>query len=202
MIPFFPVLHNPRILIIDNDDSFTFNLVQLVREWGKAEYTVIRSKELDPDIAGGFGKVLISPGPGLPSDFPGMIEVIRIFGERTDILGICLGHQAIALEYGGTLINLPVVRHGTVCRLKILKSDESLFKNVKSGSPVGLYHSWSVDPETLPDCLEITAISDDETILAIRHIRFKIKGLQFHPESFMTLSGKQMIHNWLEGGGQ
>ncbi|TSA28108.1 MAG: aminodeoxychorismate/anthranilate synthase component II [Bacteroidetes bacterium] len=200
MIPFFPVVHNSGILIIDNNDSFTFNLVQLVEEWGEAPCQVVGSQNLNPELVQSFQKVLISPGPGLPADFPRMGEVIRRFGQVKDILGVCLGHEAIVLEFGGTLIHLPSVKHGVTSSLQIMDPDEELFRGVECGSPVGLYHSWVVNAETLPDCLEVTAQSEDCTILAIRHRKFRVRGVQFHPESFMTPAGKRILENWLEGG--
>ncbi|MBL7139069.1 MAG: aminodeoxychorismate/anthranilate synthase component II [Bacteroidales bacterium] len=189
--------HKTRILIIDNNDSFTFNLVQLVEECGIQSYEVAASNRLDPGVVNQFDKVLISPGPGLPTDFPGMCEVIRRFGAEKDILGVCLGHQAIAIEYGGSLIHLPGVKHGTTTRLQIKARDEQLFNRVNNGSQVGLYHSWAVDPATFPDCLEITAISEEQTILALRHKHFRVRGVQFHPESFMTPVGKKILENWI-----
>ncbi|NQV03367.1 MAG: aminodeoxychorismate/anthranilate synthase component II [Bacteroidia bacterium] len=189
--------YKSRILIIDNNDSFTFNLVQLVEECGVTLYQVAASDQLDTNIVSRFDKVLISPGPGLPADFPRMCEVIRRFGAEKDILGVCLGLQAIAVEFGGSLINLPRVNHGVTTSLQIVARDELLFQGVSDGSLVGLYHSWAVDPGTLPDCLEVTAVSKKHTILALRHKYFKIKGVQFHPESFMTPAGKKMIENWL-----
>jgi anthranilate synthase component 2 len=188
---------NVRILILDNNDSFTFNLVQLVEECGITSYDVVVSDRLNPIITSGYDKVLISPGPGLPDDFPRMGEVISQYGATKDILGICLGHQAIAIAFGGSLVHLPDVKHGMTTRLKILVPDRKLFNGVRQGSRVGLYHSWTVDPKTLPDCLELTAISEQGDILAIRHKHFRIRGLQFHPESFMTPSGKQILTNWL-----
>lgn len=186
-----------RILIVDNNDSFTFNLVQLVEESGFTSVEVIGSDLLDPGVVSGFDKVLLSPGPGLPTDFPRMCEVIRHYGPNKNILGICLGHQAIAVGYGGTLINMARVKHGLTAKLHFRVTDNLLFNGVLEGSLVGLYHSWTVDPKTLPDCLEITAVSEQETVLAIRHKTFNIRGLQFHPESFMSPSGKIMINNWL-----
>ena len=197
MLPNFQMASNTRILIIDNNDSFTFNLLQLVEEGGGNSCDVVGSDNIDPGFVSGYDKLLISPGPGLPADFPGMCEVIRRFGATKDILGICLGHQAIAVEFGGKLVNMPWVKHGMTTRLQILVNDEILFDGVDERSPVGLYHSWTIDPETLPDCLEVTAVSEEGSILGIRHKHFYVRGFQFHPESYMTPAGKQMIQNWL-----
>lgn len=191
------MVHKTRILIIDNNDSFTFNLVQLVEMCSINSYEVAASNQLDPGVVSRFDKVLISPGPGLPTDFPRMCEVIRRFGSKKDILGVCLGHQAIAIVFGGTLVNLPRVKHGFTTKLQIKTRDDQLFRGVSDESQVGLYHSWVVDPGTLPDCLEITAVSEEQTILALRHRHYRIRGVQFHPESFMTPAGKKIIENWL-----
>lgn len=186
-----------RILILDNNDSFTFNLVQLIEEAGISSYDVVESSSLDPGIVPRYDKVLISPGPGLPSDFPAMCKVIRDFGAEKDMLGICLGHQAIAEVFGASLLNLPHVKHGVTTKLKILIREEGLFDGIPDASEVGLYHSWTVNPASLPDCLEVTGVGDEQRILAIRHKSFKLRGVQFHPESFMTQAGKKMIENWL-----
>ncbi|MFC2101380.1 anthranilate synthase component II [Bacteroidota bacterium] len=197
MIPKFQMSANIRILIIDNNDSFTFNLLQLVEEAGGTSCDVIGSENLDPGVVSGYDKVLISPGPGLPSEFPRMCEVIREYSSEKDILGICLGHQAIAVDLGGSLVNMTQVKHGVTSKLHFKKEDKRLFAGIGEGEVVGLYHSWSVDPSTLPDCFEVTAVGDEGAILAIRHKTFQLRGVQFHPESFMTTLGKTMIRNWL-----
>lgn len=198
MIPNFQMASNTRVLIIDNNDSFTFNLVQLVEESGLASVEVIPSEELDLEAIAGFEKILISPGPGLPSDFPRLMQAIERYGPEKDFLGICLGHQAIAVKYGGTLINLPTVNHGVTAGLHLIHRDLRLFHGVEEGSRVGLYHSWTVDPASLPASLEVTAISETGAVLAIRHKAFHLRGVQFHPESFMTPAGRQIIQNWLK----
>ena len=189
--------HKSNLLIIDNFDSFTFNLVQLVEECGIQAYAVIRSDQLDPELVNRFTHILISPGPGLPADFPGMCDVIRRFGSTKRILGICLGHQAIAEVYGGKLVNLKEVNHGVTTGMKILQTDEKLFDGVPDGEHVGLYHSWVVDPVNLPGCLEITATSEEGNVLALRHNEHDVRGVQFHPESMMTNAGKRIMSNWL-----
>ena len=188
---------NTRILIIDNNDSFTFNLLQLVEESGGQSCEVVGEDSLVPGIVYGADKVLISPGPGLPTDYPRMCEVIRKFGSSKDILGICLGHQTIAMEYGGTLVNMQEVKHGVTTSLQFGTHDPRLFAGVVEGSRVGLYHSWTVDPATIPDCIEVTAVGSDGAILAFRHKIFRVRGVQFHPESFMTSTGRIMIKNWI-----
>jgi len=188
---------NKRILVIDNNDSFTFNLVQLIEEESPIPYEVVGSDMLDPGMAARFSHVLISPGPGLPTDFPRMCEVIRRFGPEKDLLGICLGLQAIAVVYGGHLINMPLVKHGVTTSLHFLIGDPELFSGVPDGTRVGLYHSWTVDHATLPESLEITAVDKKGRIMAIKHKTFKVRGVQFHPESFMTPAGRLLIQNWL-----
>lgn len=186
-----------RILIIDNNDSFTFNLVQLIEENCRIPYDILGSEELQPEIVSRYSHVLISPGPGVPTDFPRMCDVIRRFGQCKDILGICLGHQAIAVVYGGNLVNMSHVKHGVSTAMHFLKEDNRLFNGVPEGSQVGLYHSWTVDRVTLPGCLEVTAVDVAGKILAIRHKAFNVRGVQFHPESFMTSIGNIILKNWL-----
>jgi len=188
---------NTHILIIDNNDSFTFNLLQMVEESGGLSCEIVGEDSLDPGVVSCFDKVLISPGPGLPDDYPRMCEVIRRFGSSKDILGICLGHQAIAMEYGASLLHMTNVKHGLTTQLHFREDDKRLFDGVADGSLVGLYHSWCVDSVTLPHCLEVTAVADDGVILAIRHKKFRVRGVQFHPESYMTSTGRIMIKNWI-----
>ncbi|MBL6950103.1 MAG: gamma-glutamyl-gamma-aminobutyrate hydrolase family protein [Bacteroidales bacterium] len=190
--------HKSSLLIIDNFDSFTFNLVQLVEESEVHDYEIVRSDQLDTEQINQFTSILISPGPGLPADFPDMCHVIRQFGPTKRILGICLGHQAIAEVYGGRLINLREVNHGVTTKMKIVQSDEKLFDGVSDGESVGLYHSWVVDPSDLPGCLDVTAVSEEGNILALRHKEYDVWGLQFHPESIMTKAGKRIMNNWLK----
>ena len=197
MIPKFQMASNTRILIIDNNDSFTYNLLQLAEECGGLSCEVVGEDSLDPWVVSDIDKVLISPGPGLPTDYPRMCEVIRRFGSSKDILGICLGHQAIAMEYGASLLHMSNVKHGITSQLHFREDDKRLFAGVPESSLVGLYHSWCVDSSTLPGCLDVTAVADDGLILAIRHKKFKVRGVQFHPESFMTPTGRIMIKNWI-----
>jgi anthranilate synthase component 2 len=190
------MLRNQSLLIIDNFDSFTYNLVQLVEEAWEGTYRVVREDKLSTVNPGLFDRILISPGPGSPAEFPGMCNVIRDHGRTKKMLGVCLGHQAIATVYGGRLLNLKRVNHGVTTGLHLVCTDESLFHGIGEDEQVGLYHSWEVDPETLPACLEVTARSDDGNILAIRHKSFSVKGIQFHPESIMTKAGMKILENW------
>lgn len=186
-----------RLLIIDNSDSFTRNLAQMAEEEGARGIVVIREDLLDPDLAAGFSRILISPGPGLPSDFPRMLEVIRRFAPNRSILGICLGHQAIAEIFGGSLKRMEEVRHGMTAQMTILDPQDPLFTGLPGSFTVGLYHSWAVDPGLMPGSLKVTGISDEGSIMGIRHQVFQVRGLQFHPESIMTPMGRQLLKNWL-----
>jgi anthranilate synthase component II len=186
-----------RLLIIDNSDSFTRNLAQMAEEEGALEIEVVREDLLDPDSAAGFSRILISPGPGLPSDFPRMLEVIRRFAPRRSILGICLGHQAIAEVYGGRLKKMDEVRHGMTTRMTITDPLDPLFTGLTGLITAGLYHSWAVDPGYLPPSLKVTGISEEGVIMGIRHQVYPLRGLQFHPESIMTPEGRRLLRNWL-----
>jgi anthranilate synthase component 2 len=184
-----------RIVIIDNYDSFTYNLAHLVRELG-AEVTVLRNDRFDPATLGCFDKILLSPGPGIPSEAGLMMEVIRRYAGCRPILGICLGEQGIGEAFGGRLINLANVFHGvqTPCRIV---ADDYLFAGLPAEFPVGRYHSWVVDGETLPPELECTAVSPEGQVMALRHRTLDVRGLQFHPESVLTPDGAVLLSNWL-----
>jgi anthranilate synthase/aminodeoxychorismate synthase-like glutamine amidotransferase len=188
----------PELLILDNHDSFTYNLVQLIRSCGVSQPTVLRSTEVQPDDCKDFQQIILSPGPGLPDDFPMLKEVIEKLGPTHRILGICLGHQAIAETYGATLRQLSWVRHGQKTPLLIRDKNEILFRGIDPrNNEVGLYHSWEVDSMNLPGTLEVTAETTKGEILALKHRSHDVKGVQFHPESIMTEMGKRMIKNWL-----
>lgn len=185
------------VLIIDNYDSFTYNLVHLVAAHTD-EYKVIRNdamtveevKELNPD------KILISPGPGRP-DEAGITEaLIREMGEKTPILGVCLGHQAIGEVFGGEVIHAPKLMHGKTS--KVYHDGKSVFSNVDEPFDATRYHSLVLNPDKIPDVLIITARSDDDVIMGLRHRDFPIEGIQFHPESILTTEGPKIIENWLK----
>jgi len=186
----------PKILVVDNYDSFTFNLVHLLQECGM-DCTVIRNDKFNIAAIEVFDKILLSPGPGIPEEAGLLMEVIRAYGASKSILGICLGQQAIAEVYGGKLFNLTRPMHGTATPLKILKQDETLFRDLPERFMIGRYHSWAVDHEGFPESLEITAVDDDGVIMALAHKEYDVKGLQFHPESVLSEYGKQIIANWL-----
>ncbi|NGP86973.1 anthranilate synthase component II [Fodinibius halophilus] len=185
------------ILIIDNYDSFTYNLVHIVAQHTE-DYKVIRNdalsmeeiKELDPD------KVLISPGPGRPADAGVTKPVIEELGADTPILGVCLGHQAIGEVFGGKVIHAPELMHGKTS--PIHHDGDSIFEDIPNHFTATRYHSLVLDPEQIPDVLEVTARSDDEVIMGLRHKEYPIEGIQFHPESILTTEGPNIIRNWLE----
>lgn len=184
-----------RIAIIDNYDSFTYNLVHLVKELG-AEVTVFRNDRFQMEELSGFDKLILSPGPGIPSEAGLLLDVIKAYSGRIPILGVCLGEQAIGEVFGGTLVNLGEVFHGVATPAHIVKED-CLFKGLGETVTVGRYHSWVVDAASFPEDLEILAVSDEGQVMALRHKSLDVRGVQFHPESVLTPDGKQMISNWL-----
>ncbi|MBR0036689.1 MAG: aminodeoxychorismate/anthranilate synthase component II [Bacteroidales bacterium] len=194
-----------KIVMIDNYDSFTYNLVHLVKELG-ADITVYRNDQFELSDLEPFDKIMLSPGPGIPSEAGKLLDVIRAYAGQKPILGICLGEQAIGEVFGGTLINLSDVFHGVqtpahVVALPVPGSDahevDYLFKGLHQDLLVGRYHSWVVDAESLPECLEITALSNEGQVMALRHREYDVRGIQFHPESVLTPDGRKMIQNWL-----
>ncbi|MGK6350643.1 anthranilate synthase component II [Parapedobacter sp. DT-150] len=187
---------SPQVLVIDNYDSFTFNLVHLLHECGH-EATVWRNDKFALEDVDAFDKILLSPGPGIPEEAGLLLDVIRNYGATKSILGICLGLQAIAEVYGGSLYNLTKPVHGTATPLLITARDEPIFSGLPSSFPVGRYHSWAVSHEGLPDVLHITAVDEKGVIMGLSHQTLDVKGLQFHPESVLTQYGKEMIANWL-----
>lgn len=185
-----------NVFIIDNYDSFTYNIVDALRTLGTVP-DVVRNDRLDLDAIGVYDKIIISPGPGIPSEAGLLPEFLKRYATAKPILGICLGHQALGEHFGGTLRNLDEVYHGVATPIEIV-ADDYIFDGVENGTEVGRYHSWVVDDATLPDCLEVTATSADGAIMAMRHRDLDIRGVQFHPESIMTKSGVQMLENWLK----
>jgi len=184
------------VLVIDNYDSFTFNLVHYLRSLG-ARVTVWRNDEFDLEDADRFHKILLAPGPGLPKDAGLLLPVVRRYAMETSILGICLGQQAIAEAFGGQLVNLPKVYHGVASEISIV-GDDLLFTDLPKNFLVGRYHSWSVARE-LPESLIATSFDANGEIMSLRHVDFDVRGVQFHPESIMTPHGKKILANWLAG---
>lgn len=186
-----------KILVIDNYDSFTYNLVQYIERVRKAPVDVRRNDQISLKEIGAYEKILISPGPGIPVEAGITLDLIREFGASKSILGVCLGHQAIAEAYGGSIRNLSTVYHGVTGQMKQLVGDDYLFEGVPREFDAGRYHSWVVEPDTLPGDLEVTVENDEGYIMAIRHREHDVKGVQFHPESVLTEYGGMMIKNWL-----
>ncbi len=184
-----------KIVIIDNYDSFTYNLSHLVKELG-AEVTVLRNDQFELQQLEQFSKIILSPGPGIPSEAGLLLDVIRTFAGRKPILGVCLGHQAIGEVFGARLENLSDVFHGVATPCHIV-ADDPLFSGLDRDITVGRYHSWVVSEKAFPDSLEITAVSDEGQVMALRHRELNVRGIQFHPESVLTQDGKHMLQNWL-----
>ena len=186
-----------KTVIIDNYDSFTYNLSHMLKELG-AEVTVVRNdkflmQELEP-----YDKIILSPGPGIPSEAGLLLDVIRAYAGRKPILGVCLGHQAIGEVFGARLENLAEVYHGVQTEGTQLGNDY-IFRSLPRRIQMGRYHSWVVASDSLPDDLEATAMSDDGHIMALRHRRYDIHGIQFHPESVLTPEGSTIVKNFLDG---
>ena len=185
-----------NIVIIDNYDSFTYNLVHYLEDLN-CTVSVFRNDEFELDELGKFDKILLSPGPGLPSDAGLLKDVISTYAGTKSILGICLGQQAIGEVFGGNLINLSKVYHGVASKVQIIVRDELLFNGMENEIEVGRYHSWVISKENFPPDLEITSIDENGEIMSIRHKKFDVKGLQYHPESVLTPDGKKMLENWV-----
>lgn len=184
------------LLIIDNHDSFTFNLVDLFRKIS-VEPTVVSVEDLSPDLPESFSHILISPGPDVPRAYPQLFAMLERYHQRKNILGVCLGHQTLCEFFGGELYNLGEVRHGQQRPLQYLAA-HPLFDNIPSGSPIGLYHSWAILQNSLKNTpLVATATCDQNVLMAMKHQTLPIYGVQFHPESFLTEAGEQMLRNWL-----
>jgi len=184
-----------KIVIIDNYDSFTYNLSHLVKELG-AEVDVLRNDQFQLEDLESYSKIILSPGPGIPSEAGLLLDVIRTYAGRKPILGVCLGHQAIGEAFGGKLENLSDVFHGVATSCRII-ADDPVFSGLPAEITIGRYHSWVVSREGLPECLEVTAESEEGQIMALHHKTFNIRGIQFHPESVLTPDGMQMLQNWL-----
>lgn len=186
-----------KIVIIDNYDSFTYNLSHLVKELG-AEVTVLRNDVFQLEELEAFDKIILSPGPGVPSEAGLLLDVIKAYAGKKPILGVCLGEQAIGEAFGAKLTNLSEVFHGVQTPVLIKnEAPDYIFNGLPDEVPVGRYHSWVLDTDGFPQCLEITAVSQEGFIMALKHKEYDIHGIQFHPESVLTPDGKTMIANFL-----
>ncbi|RNI27900.1 aminodeoxychorismate/anthranilate synthase component II [Rufibacter immobilis] len=188
-----------KILVLDNYDSFTYNLVHLLRELGYgAQLEVHRNDQISLEEVEKFDVILLSPGPGVPSEAGIMPALLQKYASSKRIMGVCLGHQAIAEAFGGQLANLKEVFHGVAATLRVVSSKEPMFRQLPSTFKVARYHSWTVVPESVPSELRITAVDENGEVLALRHSQYDVCGVQFHPESILTDFGKEMMRNWLQ----
>ncbi len=186
-----------KILVFDNYDSFTYNIVHALKKLGYNDVEVHRNDQFALAEIARFDKIVLSPGPGVPSESGILLDLIKTYAASKSILGVCLGEQAIAEAFGGKLINLPEVHHGVTSEIQVLENDV-LFNNLPKKMTVGRYHSWAVKKESLPDCLKVTAVDESGMIMALAHKQFDVRGVQFHPESVLTPEGEEMLKNWLE----
>ncbi len=186
-----------QILIIDNYDSFTYNLVHYINELVDVQVDVARNDKISIEEIEKYSHILLSPGPGIPDEAGILKDVIRKYAPTKSIFGVCLGMQAIGEVFGGQLINLDKVYHGVAMPANIISKDEILFQGIPGRIQVGRYHSWVINSENLPDSLIITATDDDGRLMALRHKEYNVRGVQFHPESILTEYGMKMIENWL-----
>jgi anthranilate synthase component 2 len=186
-----------RIAVIDNYDSFTYNLVHSLKQISHQQVAVFRNDKLIIEDLGIFDKIVLSPGPGIPDEAGLLKAVIQRWAQEKSIIGVCLGLQAIAEVFGGKLFNIKKVYHGVSTRIWILKPNDYLFLDLPEYIEGGRYHSWIVTSEDLPDCFEITAEAENGEIMAISHKKYDLKGVQFHPESVLTTYGEKIISNWL-----
>jgi len=186
-----------KIVVIDNYDSFTYNLVHYLEDLN-CEVTVYRNDEFEIEELEKFDKILLSPGPGIPDEAGLLKEVIRTYADSKSILGVCLGQQAIGEVFGGSLINLDKVYHGVATKIKLTVADEKLFQGLANEIIVGRYHSWVVNTEDFPAVLEVTSLDENGQIMSLRHTSKDVRGVQFHPESVLTPEGKKILENWVE----
>ncbi len=185
-----------KILVIDNYDSFVYNLVHYLEDLG-CEVIVKRNDQLTLDEVAAFDKILLSPGPGIPDEAGLLKQIIEKYGASKSIFGVCLGQQAIGEVYGGTLRNLDKVYHGVATAVETVVDHTTIFKGLEKSFDVGRYHSWVVAKENFPDVLEITAIDENGQVMALRHKEYDVRGVQFHPESVLTPDGMKMLENWV-----
>ena len=191
-----------KILVFDNYDSFTYNLVHLVAKFKHVFVDVFRNDEIPLEAVAAYDKIILSPGPGIPSEAGMLLDLIKEYAPSKSILGVCLGHQAIGQSFGGTLVNLSNVYHGVATPILVESSTSFsrsyLFDELPDEIIVGRYHSWIISDQQFPTDLEITARDSNGYIMALQHRRFDVQGVQFHPESILTPDGEKIIRNWLK----
>ncbi len=186
-----------KILLFDNYDSFTYNLLHVVKKLGYTDVEVHRNDKISLDEIERFDKIILSPGPGIPEEAGILLPLIQRYASTKSILGVCLGHQAIAEAFGGTLTNLQEVHHGISSLITITEKDY-LFEGLPVKLEVGRYHSWIVSQAKLPACIQVTSVDDEGEIMALRHTGYDVRGIQFHPESVLTPQGETILSNWLK----
>ncbi|MFN6944746.1 MAG: anthranilate synthase component II [Cytophagaceae bacterium] len=187
-----------KLLVLDNYDSFVYNIVHIIRELGYGDsMDVIRNDKISLDEVAKYDKILLSPGPGIPSEAGILMDLIKKYGPEKSIFGVCLGHQGIGEAFGASLINLDEVYHGIGIKTQVIAED-LIFKGIPDQFLSGRYHSWAVSPDSNLDNLVITAKDEKNNIMALRHKQYDVRGVQFHPESILTEHGKSMLKNWLE----
>ncbi len=186
-----------NILVFDNYDSFTYNLVHLVEKLVNGKVTVVRNDEIPLEKVNDYDKIILSPGPGIPEEAGLLLPLIKEYAPSKSIFGVCLGLQAIGQAFGGSLINLREVYHGVATNVKIISDEGRLFKGMPRDIQAGRYHSWVIDKATLPTDLTLTAEDEEGFIMALQHNKYDVSGVQFHPESVLTPQGEQILKNWL-----
>ena len=187
-----------KILVFDNYDSFTYNLVHLVEKITGEKVDVYRNDQIALADVAAYDKIILSPGPGIPKEAGLLLPLIKEYAATKSILGVCLGHQAIAEAFGGTLINLSTVFHGVATPIKIAGAKSKILDGLPEVIEVGRYHSWIVSDDNFPAELEVTARDENGYIMALQHKTFDVQGVQFHPESVLTPDGEKMMRNWLK----
>ncbi|HKL33488.1 MAG TPA: aminodeoxychorismate/anthranilate synthase component II [Tangfeifania sp.] len=196
-LPSFGGAGGSPILVIDNYDSFTYNLVHAIKKITGLPVDVFRNDEIGLEEIEKYDKIVLSPGPGIPEEAGLLLDIIKAYASKKSILGVCLGHQAIGEAFGGELLNMNKVIHGMGTPVKLTGSKSVLFNDLPDSFDVGRYHSWIVKKENLPDCFEITSLDEEGRIMSMKHKEYDVQGVQFHPESVLTPLGEKMIENWL-----
>lgn len=186
-----------KILVFDNYDSFTYNLVHLVEKIMHQKVAVFRNDKITLEQVGAYDKIILSPGPGIPEEAGLLLPLIKEYASTKSILGVCLGHQAIGEAFGGNLVNLDKVYHGIATPIKITNKNAPILQGLGETIEVGRYHSWIVDDKGFPEDLEITAVDANGFIMGLQHKTFDVQGVQFHPESVLTPDGEKIMRNWL-----
>ena len=187
-----------KILVFDNYDSFTYNLVQMIEQISGEKVDVFRNDQISLEEIEKYDKIVLSPGPGIPSEAGILIELIKKYSPTKSILGVCLGQQAIAEAFGGSLINLTEIYHGVATNAQTIKKNAPLLKDLPENLEVGRYHSWAVNPEDFPEELEITSVDENGMIMSLQHKNYDVQAVQYHPESILTPHGKRIIKNFLQ----